>query len=48
MQTVIVLAIIILAVGYLAGRVYTTFRSARDADGCGAGCGCEPTAHTRH
>lgn len=47
-QTLIVLAIVVLALGYLGSRVYRTARSAADKDAaCGAGCGCEAPMKTR-
>lgn len=45
-QTLIVLAIILLAVGYLGARFYRTARRAANKDGgCASGCGCDAPVH---
>lgn len=46
-QTLIVIGIILLAAVYLGNRIYRTARSARDGDGCAAGCGCDGPARSR-
>lgn len=46
-QTLIVFAILLAALGYLGAKFYRTARAAASKDdGCAAGCGCE--APTRH
>jgi hypothetical protein len=42
-QTLIVLAIVALAVVFVGRRVWATLRPKRDA-GCAQGCGCGPAA----
>jgi hypothetical protein len=46
-QSLLALLVVLLAVAYVARRMWRTLRSARARDAataCGSGCGCAPTA----
>jgi hypothetical protein len=45
MDRVVVVAVLLAAIAFLARRVLASWRSARaERDGCGSSCGCAPAA----